>query len=93
METHEFTRSFEMDGLILSPTHVRIEQLSPIIAAHRHSNSSYEIHYTAHGRGRVLIGEAAYAVEPRARYTSRGRTFCTRSFRTRWIRWSNTACI
>lgn len=70
METHEFTRSFEMDGLILSPTHVRIEQLSPIIAAHRHSNSSYEIHYTAHGRGRVLIGEAAYAVEPGTVYVT-----------------------
>ena len=70
METHEFTRSFEMDGLILSPTHVRIEQLSPIIAAHRHSNSSYEIHYTAHGRGRVLIGEAAYTVEPGTVYVT-----------------------
>ena len=70
METHEFTRSFEMDGLILSPTHVRIEQLSPIIAAHRHSNSSYEIHYTAHGRGRVLIGETAYGVEPGTVYVT-----------------------
>ncbi len=64
METYDLKRSFEMDNLMISPTHVRIERLSLIIAAHRHSNSSYEIHYTSSGHGRVLIGDSAYAVEP-----------------------------
>ena len=63
METYDLKRSFEMDGLTISPTHVRIEQLSLVIAAHRHSNSSYEIHFTSSGHGRVLIGDKAYPVE------------------------------
>ncbi len=70
METYTFNRSFEMDGLVFSPTHVRIEQLSEVIAAHRHSNSSYEIHLTASGHGRVMIGDTAYAVEPGVVYVT-----------------------
>ena len=70
METYHFSRGFEMDGLLVSPTHVRVERLAPVIAAHRHSNSSYEIHYTARGRGRVCIGETTYAVSPGTAYVT-----------------------
>ena len=70
METYDLKRSFEMDGLTISPTHVRIEQLSLVIAAHRHSNSSYEIHFTSSGHGRVLIGDKAYPVEPGVVYVT-----------------------
>lgn len=70
METYDLTRSFEMGGLLLSPTHIRVERLALAIAAHRHSNSSYELHYTASGRGRVYIDETAYAVEPGTTYVT-----------------------
>ena len=70
METHDFTRSFEMGGLLFSPTHIRIERLALVIAAHRHSNSSYELHYTASGRGRVYIDETVYNVEPGTAYVT-----------------------
>ena len=68
METYEFSRAFELGGLLVSPVHVRIEQLRPVIAAHRHSNASYEIHYTARGRGSVTIDGATYAVGPDTLY-------------------------
>lgn len=55
METYEFSHSFTLGTLLISPVHVRIEALSPVIAAHRHSNTSYEIHYAARGRGTVTI--------------------------------------
>ena len=55
METHEFSFGFQMGGLQVAPVHVRVERLSPVIAAHRHSNVSYEIHYTRSGRGDVTI--------------------------------------
>lgn len=70
METYDLTRSFEMDGLLLSPTHIRVERLALVIAAHRHSNSSYELHYTASGRGRVYIDETVYTVEPGTAYVT-----------------------
>ena len=55
METYEFSFSFQIGGLQVYPVHMRIEQLSPVIAAHRHSNTSYEIHYTRQGDGQVTI--------------------------------------
>ena len=55
METYEFSGTFELGTLHVAPVHVRIEQLRPIIAAHRHSNTSYEIHYTERGSGSVTI--------------------------------------
>ena len=68
METYEFSHSFELGGLLVSPVHVRIEQLRPIIAAHRHSNTSYEIHYTARGRGSVTIDGQTREVGPETLY-------------------------
>ena len=55
METYEFSHTFALGTLLISPVHVRIEELRPVIAAHRHSNTSYEIHYAARGRGTVTI--------------------------------------
>ena len=55
METYEFSHSFTLGALLISPVHVRIETLPPVIAAHRHSNTSYEIHYAARGRGTVTV--------------------------------------
>ena len=70
VENYEFSWSFEMGSLQISPVHMRIEQLRPIIAAHRHSNVSYEIHYTARGRGTVAVNGTEYDVLP-------GRLFVT----------------
>lgn len=70
MENYEFSWSFEMGSLQVSPVHVRIEQLRPIIAAHRHSNVSYEIHYTARGRGTVTVGGRIYDVFPGRLYVT-----------------------
>ena len=50
METYEFSGTFELGSLLIEPVHVRIEELRPVIAAHAHSNTSYEIHYTARGK-------------------------------------------
>ena len=55
METYEFSFGFELGCLHVAPVHVRIEQLPAVIAAHRHSNTSYEIHYTRSGQGDVTI--------------------------------------
>ena len=55
METYEFSYRFELGALTVAPVHVRIERLPPVIAAHQHSNISYEIHYTRRGRGDVTI--------------------------------------
>ena len=62
METYEFSRTFELGGLRISPVHVRIEALRPVIAAHTHSNTSYEIHYTERGRGTVTIDGESHPV-------------------------------
>ena len=62
METYEFSRSFELGSLVISPVHVRIEALRPVIAAHTHSNTSYEIHYTERGRGTVTINGESHPV-------------------------------
>ena len=63
METYEFSNVFELGGLQVSPVHVRIEELRPIIAAHTHSNTSYEIHYARQGRGTVTIDGVSRPVE------------------------------
>jgi AraC-like DNA-binding protein len=52
----------------VSPVHIRIEQLRPFIAAHTHSNVSYEIHYTYRGRGTVTIDDTTYEVNPGVLY-------------------------
>ena len=80
METYEFSYSFELGSLLIAPVHVRIEQLPPIIAAHQHSNISYEIHYTQKGRGDVTINAATRRVEPDTLYiTGPGVTHAQRS--------------
>ena len=63
METYEFSSVFELGTLQVAPVHVRIEQLRPIIAAHTHSNTSYEIHSTRQGRGTVTIDGVSRPVE------------------------------
>ena len=68
METYEFSFSFELGGLEIAPAHVRIEQLPRVIAAHRHSNISYEIHYTRSGRGEVSIDGMTRSVVPDTLY-------------------------
>lgn len=60
METYYFSDRFEIGSLLISPVHVRIEQLRPIISAHRHSNVSYEIHYIHSGTGTVSIDDTTY---------------------------------
>ena len=80
METYEFSYSFELGSLLIAPVHVRIEQLPPIIAAHQHSNISYEIHDTQQGRGDVTIDAATRRVEPDTLYiTGPGVTHAQRS--------------
>lgn len=70
METYEFSWTFEMGSLQISPVHVRIEQLRPIIAAHSHSNVSYEIHYTERGRGTVTVDGQIHDVFPGLLYVT-----------------------
>lgn len=70
METYEFSMSFAMNTLHITPVHVRLEQLRPFIAAHRHSNVSYEIHYTERGRGTVSIDDQVYDVFPGRLYVT-----------------------
>ncbi len=62
METYEFSRTFELGTLVIAPVHVRIEALRPVIAAHTHSNTSYEIHYTERGQGTVTIDGESHPV-------------------------------
>ena len=68
METYEFSYSFELGQLLIAPVHVRIEQLPLAIAAHRHSNVSYEIHYTERGSGEVTIDGVTRGVGPDTLY-------------------------
>jgi len=62
METYEFSRSFSLGAMLVSPVHVRIEELRPVIAAHTHSNTSYEIHYAERGAGTVTIDGETHPV-------------------------------
>lgn len=68
METYEFSIAFELGSLQIAPVHVRIEQLQPIIAAHRHSNASYEIHYAERGSGTVTIDGVTRSIGPDTLY-------------------------
>lgn len=70
METYEFSMTFELGSLQISPVHVRIEQLRPVIAAHRHSNVSYEVHYTERGRGAVTVDGQVHEVYPGLLYVT-----------------------
>lgn len=73
MENYRFSHHFNMGGLQVSPVHVRIERHAPVIAAHRHANTSYEIHYTHRGAGSVTVDGATYEVRPGTLYvTGRG---------------------
>ena len=63
LENFEFSSSFELGSLLIEPVHVRIEELHPVIAAHAHSNTSYEIHYTLKGQGSVTIDGQRYPVK------------------------------
>ena len=64
METYTFRDTISLGCLDIVPVHIRLEQLNPVIAAHRHSNVSYEIHYTAAGTGSVIIDGMTYPVVP-----------------------------
>ena len=70
METYEFSHAFTMGTLLVTPVHVRIEVLRPVIAAHRHSNTSYEIHYAAGGHGTVTIDGVTRPVVPDTLYVT-----------------------
>lgn len=70
METYEFSIHFTMNTLHITPVHVRQEQLRPLIAAHRHSNVSYEIHYTERGHGAVNIDGQSFDVFPNRLYVT-----------------------
>lgn len=70
METYEFSFGFHMGGVQVAPVHLRVEQLSPVIAAHRHSNVSYEIHYTRSGRGEVTIDGVTRGVDADTLYVT-----------------------
>lgn len=73
MENYVFSHNFIMDGLQVSPVHIRVERHPPVLAAHRHSNTSYEIHYAWQGRGTATIGGVTYPVTPGTLYvTGRG---------------------
>ena len=63
METYEFSGTFELGSLLIEPIHVRIEELRPVIAAHAHSNTSFEIHYIVQGQGSVTVDGQRYPVE------------------------------
>ena len=70
METYEFSFGFELGCLHVAPVHVRIERLPAVIAAHRHSNASYELHYTRGGRGAVTIDGVTRSVLPDTLYVT-----------------------
>ena len=70
METYTFRESFSLGCLDIVPVHIRLEQLNPVIAAHRHSNISYEIHYTAQGTGSVIIDGVTWPVAPDLLYVT-----------------------
>ena len=70
METYEFSFGFELGCLHVAPVHVRIERLPAVIAAHRHSNVSYEIHYTRSGTGDVTIDGKTRGVGPDTLYVT-----------------------
>lgn len=60
MDTYELTQNFTIGAYTITPVHARIELLNPVIAAHKHSHTSYEIHYTAKGKGTAIIEGERY---------------------------------
>lgn len=62
LETYPFSHTFRVGCVQVAPVHMRLEQLNPVIAAHQHSNVSYEIHYTASGHGTAVIGDTTYDI-------------------------------
>lgn len=68
MENYKFNHNFSMGGLHVSPDHVRVEQHPPVIAAHRHANTSYEIHYAQRGKGSVTVDGVTHSVQPGTLY-------------------------
>lgn len=62
METFYFKQEFQIGDMLIQPVYLRLEQLLPVIAAHRHSHTSYEIHYTARGTGRVYTDTGMYPI-------------------------------
>ncbi len=51
-----------MGDMLIEPIYLRLEQLRPVIAAHRHSHTSYEIHYAAQGTGRLYTDTGMYPI-------------------------------
>lgn len=70
MENYPFSHPFMMGGLQISPVHVRIERHAPVIAAHRHANTSYELHYAHRGTGSVTVNGATFEVRPGTLYVT-----------------------
>ena len=62
MENYKFSHNFSIGCLQISPVHVRVEQHPPVLAAHRHSNTSYEIHYARQGVGSATVDGVTYPV-------------------------------
>ena len=69
-ETYGFSNSFTIGGLRITPVHLRREALQPVIAAHQHSNISYEIHYSQRGCGNVVIDGKTHPVEADTLYVT-----------------------
>lgn len=61
-ETYLFRREFDAGDMRVRPMHVRIERLRLLIPAHRHSRTSYELHYTVQGRGSVTVNNIRYPI-------------------------------
>lgn len=68
MENYKLYGDFSMGCLHISPVHVRLQEIPPVIAAHSHSNESYEIHYAAAGCGTVDIEGEQFEVHPDSIY-------------------------
>lgn len=62
METYYFKQEFQIGDMLIQPVYLRLEQLHPVIAAHRHSHTSYEIHYAAQGTGRLYTDTGMYPI-------------------------------
>ena len=70
MENYRFSHNFIMGGLQVSPVHIRVEQHPPVLAAHRHANTSYEIHYAQRGQGTATVAGVTYPVGPDTLYVT-----------------------
>ena len=68
MDVYHLSGEFRLGNLQISPVHIKIEHLPRVIAAHRHSNTSYEIHYTQKGHGTVTVDDRTYHVLPGTLY-------------------------